>query len=124
MHERPFYVSIVGVLAILGGFMGLLVSGHGLITLLESDAASGSSILIGTLIIAACALYCMTGIFIMRGANWARWAFTVVAILILCGVVIAFADDLTKVIRNCLEPAVSIVFLFLPGANRYFSDPY
>ncbi len=37
----------------------------------------------------------------MRGANWARWAFTVVAILILCGAVIAFADDLTKLIRNC-----------------------
>ena len=80
MIARPVYVAVIGWVLIVIGALSLIVSG--LIaaspdlaaTLAPGPSPSTSSILLNLL---ASALELVCGIFILRGANWARWLYLV-----------------------------------------------
>jgi hypothetical protein len=110
MTKRPIPVMVIGGLLALIGVVGFFVHLH---EMQPQHAFEGDhpSILI-TEIVALVA-----GIFLLRGANWARW----LAIAWMAfRVVLSFHDPAQRLIVHMVFLALFAFFLFQPSANAYF----
>jgi hypothetical protein len=115
VNRRPISVTIVSLLFIVvgaGGFVkGVwsLVSGSGGIT--------GHAVLDAALVIATALVAVVSGLFMLRGANWARW---------LClawmafHVVISIGHDKFKLVVHVVWMVVLTIILFWRNASAYF----
>jgi hypothetical protein len=66
----------------------------------------------------------LCGLNFLQGANWARWLFTIEAIGSCTIYCFAFNDLLRGCVPYIAFRAICIFFLFLPGANAFFSNAY
>ena len=123
MIARPVYVAVIGWVLIVIGALSLIVSG--LIaaspdlaaTLAPGPSPSTSSILLNLL---ASALELVCGIFILRGANWARWLYLVQSAASAIYLLFAGGVDSTMMILWLAFLAVTLAGLFTAAASRFF----
>ena len=125
MIARPVYVAVIGWVLIVIGGLSLIVSG--LIaaspdlaaTLAPGPSPSFSSILLN---LGASALELVCGIFILRGANWARWLYLVQSAASAIYLLFAGGVDSTMMILWLAFLAVTLGGLFTPAASRFFES--
>jgi hypothetical protein len=126
MHRRPVSVSvvgwllsIVGVLGLLGAFLSLSMTDDPRI----QKIAEGSPVPLPVHLyvgVAGAIITFISGLYILRGENWARWFYAIWCVAGLLFGAVATADKLL-LIPGVLAQGALIVLLFLPKANAYFS---
>ena len=129
--HRPLLVGLVCWILIIGGSLGIFrtmkqLGSPALATKLAMypyPASVAETILFGTL-----ALFVISGICIYEGQGWARFVYLAVLVpFFVQGYLTASqaASGLAMKIwmGELVLAAVSIVFLFLPQANRFFNPP-
>jgi len=130
--HRPFLVGLVCWLLIIGGSLGIFRTMKQLgsptlatkLAMYPYPASVAETILFGTL-----ALFVICGICIYEGQGWARYVY--IAVLIPFFVQDYFGIDhavnpstAMKIwLAKLVVCAVSVVFLFLPQAKRFFKPP-
>ena len=116
MKKRPIAVTIVSVLFVIVGAGGMI---KGVWSLLAGRAGgiTGHELLDASLVEVSSLAALLSGLFMWRGANWARW---------LCiawmafHVVISLGHDSVKLIVHCVWLVLLTVVLFWPSVNAYF----
>jgi len=126
MHRRPDSVLIICIMCmILGGIslVAMLVTISGGSDMLPmwigSDQRDKMNVLQAVgLVDALTAFFC--GIFMLQGANWARWLFAIEAAV--GSAVLAFLspDNLPIMVTTLGIRVICIVFLFLPASSKFF----
>ena len=127
MHRRPLYVTAAGCLLIFWGvvsawkifsivYLASLVIAHGW----WSETRSSDGLPFIMLVISG-GIKLVAGINILRGANWARllWAIWYVLDLL---VSTSLSLDKNFSLTSFIIQFLVILFLFLPGANEYFTQ--
>ena len=107
MPKRPLAVTILAVVYLLIGAAGLV--GH----FQESLAAPREGIWIELTELLAL----LSGAFLLRGRNWARW---LALAWIAFHVVLSFWDPIQRLIAHCVFLVLIAAILFHPSAARYF----
>lgn len=108
--KRPLPVTLIGFLFIAVGLVGVVYHASELTTLFtESDA--GWVLLLRVLAIVG-------GLFVLRGANWARW---LVLGWITFHVVVSVSHSPAELAMHAVLMVVVAVALFYRQANIYFS---
>jgi len=110
MKTRPIPVLITAFVYILAGSVGLLYHGN-------EYAGQGfvQHELIWVLLIRVLAIIC--GIFLLKGANWARW----LAIAWMAyHVVLSLFHSLSEAVTHLIILAIVAFLLFLPKSSAYF----
>ena len=110
MIKRPVSITLLAVLLIATGFLGLVYHARdiNLQHPLQNDTLWVELIRV---------LAIVAGIFMLRGHNWARW---LALAWIAFHVVISFWHSWSQVAVHVLVFAVFALFLFRPAAARYF----
>ncbi len=124
MPRRPFYVTLVGIYLIFFGLEAVWFvyamckkAGSEGVVLEVFATAPVTSLLVLAYAVAELA----SGIGVFRGANWARWLWSIWWVLMLIyNMAVGNTKDVT--VPSVLLEAVTTVLLFLPGANAFF-DP-
>jgi hypothetical protein len=133
VSRRPFYVTITGLLLLFWGVREVIF----LLTLLATAVSSGvrpellgkipqpllitaSFLLVEAALHAFIELGC--GIGVMRRSNWARlvWAFWCVFTNAIEFATASGRPERTDSFLVIFLELLTVLFLFLPGANRYF----
>ena len=109
-NKRPLSVTILACIYIAVGSIGFAYHLH---PILARHAFYRDDLLIELTEVAAI----VSGVFILRGGNWARW---LALVWIAFHVVISFFDSLQKVAVHALFFVVIGYFLFRPEARAYF----
>ena len=118
MKKRPIAVTIVSVLFII---IGAAVMLRGVWSLLAGRAGgiTGHDLLDASLVEVSSLAALISGVFMLKGANWARW---------LCiawmafHVVISIGHERMKLIMHSVWLVVLAVVLFWPRASAYFKE--
>ena len=110
MIKRPVSITLLAVLLIATGFLGLVY--HARNINLQHPLQNYT---LGVELIRVLAI--VAGIFMLRGHNWARW---LALAWIAFRVVVSFWHSWSQVAVHVLVFAVFAVFLFRPPAARYF----
>ena len=118
MKKRPIGVTLVSVLFILIGVGGMV---RGVWSLLagRGGGITGHALMDASLVEVTSLAALVSGLFMWRGANWARW---------LClawmafHVVISLGHDRMRLIVHLVWLAVLTIVLFWPSASAYFRD--
>jgi hypothetical protein len=112
MNPRPFSITLLAVLLIVFGAIGLVYHFSELNPshLLQNDALWVELVRI---------LAIIAGIFLLRGRNWARW---LALLWIGFHVVISFWHPWSQLAIHIAVFAVFAYFLFRPTATRYFGS--
>jgi len=105
--RRPLGVTILACVYIAVGAVGFV--GH----FGESMASPRGGVWIELLELLAL----LSGLFMLRGQNWARW---LALAWIAFHVILSFWDPVQKLIAHCVFLALVAWVLFQPGAARYF----
>jgi len=110
MTARPVSVTLLSIILIAGGAVGLVYhfSELNLRQLLHNDALWVELVRI---------LAIVAGIFMLRGRNWARW---LAMAWIAFHVIISFWHPWSQLAMHALVFALFAFFLFRPAATRYF----
>src|SRR5689334_19495035 len=116
-QKRPIAVTIVSVLFVVVGLGGMI---RGVWTLLAGRVGgiTGHALIDVSLVEVTSLAALLSGLFMWRGANWARW---------LClawmafHVVISLGHDRMRLIMHVVWLVVLTVVLFWPSANAYFA---
>jgi hypothetical protein len=116
VKQRPIAVTIISLLFIVIGAGGMI---RGVLSLVVGRGAgiTGHELVDASLVEVSSFAALLSGMFMWRGANWARW---------LCiawmafHVVISLGHDKVKLIVHCVWLVLLTVVLFWPGANAYF----
>ena len=111
MAKRPLFITLLGLLLIASGTVGLVYHFSELNPhhLLQNDALWVELVRV---------LAIVAGIFLLRGRNWARW---LAMVWIAFHVVISFWHPWSQLAMHVAVFAVFAFFLFRPAATRYFS---
>jgi hypothetical protein len=127
MYRRPLAVTFVGsILCILGllsvlDVLGLVFRKGSPFMLMGEDAPLSVVVPFGIIAVnAAITLVC--GVFVLKGANWARWLYPICFVGVIVFLQITSHDKFNMVLTMMMQGAL-ILFLFLPRANAYFSSP-
>jgi hypothetical protein len=116
VKKRPIAVTIVSLLFIVFGLAGMIrgvwspLTGHG-------GGITGHELMDASLVEVTSLAALLSGVFMWRGANWARW---------LCiawmafHVVISLGHERLKLIVHLLWLVVLTTVLFWPSASAYF----
>lgn len=118
VKKRPIAVTIVSVLFIIVGVGGMI---RGVWSLLAGRAGgiTGHALMDASLVEVTSLAALVSGLFMWRGANWARW---------LClawmafHVVISMGHERLQLIVHTVWLVVLTVVLFWPSASAYFRD--
>jgi len=110
MIKRPYEVTVIGILLIL---IGLAASAYHLRKLGLPQAFRGANVWIFVVEL----VIIVTGIFILRGQNWARW---LAVAWMAFHVAISFLNSLNQVAFHAILLAIFAYFLFRPESARYF----
>ena len=110
MIKRPVSITLLAVLLIATGFLGLVYHARdiNLQHPVQNDTLWVELIRV---------LAIVAGIFMLRGHNWARW---LTLAWIAFHVVVSFRHSWSQVCVHALVFAVFALFLFRPPAARYF----
>ena len=111
MNKRPVPVVIIGGLLVLIGVTGFVVH---LNEMKPQHALEGDhpSILVAELVAI------VSGVFLLRGANWARWlAMLWIAFHLAISL---FDDSAQRVVVHSVSLVLFAYFLFRPSAHAYF----
>ena len=121
MYRRPESVAAIGYLLVIGGCLELL---HTLFNLTGSDLPSyfpgrpsALSISLGGI---SASIGLIAGLNILRGQNWARWLYAGMCVALLAFDLTYLLDNFYMLVPATVIRAIIIIFLFLPGANKYF----
>jgi uncharacterized membrane protein len=109
MNNRPISITITSCILILAGTVGLLYHG------LELTAQPFEYEPIWVCLVRSLAIVC--GVFMLRGANWARW---VSVIWLGYHVILSGFHSLFQSVVHGLILAVFAYLLFRPQASAYF----
>jgi hypothetical protein len=107
--QRPWSVTLIGVLFILSGTIGIIYHAPEL-----TDVFSNSSII---LVFVIRALAIVGGVFALRAANWARW---LLVEWMAYHVVLSFYHDLAQIITHAIFLVLILAGLFHQKANSFF----
>jgi hypothetical protein len=114
--KRPLTVTIVGILFIIVGigsllkaFRPLLGGGTAMIT--------GHEFMDSSFVFVSAVVALISGIFVMRGANWARW---LCLLWMAFHVVVSIFHNTTELLVHLLWMLVLIFFLMFGKAGIYF----
>jgi hypothetical protein len=125
MYRRPNSVSIVGYLLTCFGFLAMLHEffkfgtfepgrwTHAYIIHEMRIEFGVSEVLAG--------ITFLCGVFILKGANWARWLYTVISVAIPVADVILLRSHFGGIIFGIAFRFLLIVLLFLTNSNEYFT---
>jgi hypothetical protein len=105
--KRPLAVTILACVYLLTGAVGFV--GH----FRESVAAPREGVLIELLELLAL----LSGAFLLRGRNWARW---LALAWIAFHVILSFWDPVQRLVAHCVFLILIAWILFHPSAARYF----
>jgi hypothetical protein len=116
VKKRPIAVTIVSVLFIIVGVVGMI---RGVWTLVagRGGGITGHQLIDASLVETSSLAALLSGLFMWRGANWARW---------LClawmafHVVISMGHERMQLIVHSMWMIVLTVVLFWPSASAYF----
>ena len=111
MNKRPHSVTVVGVLFLVAGIVGLAYHARDLRIPFQSD-------LVWVCLVRLLAV--IGGIFVLRAHNWARW---LLVIWMAYHVYISALHSWSQVIVHGFLLAVFAYFLFRPSATLYFRNP-
>ena len=117
MKKRPIAVMIVSVLFIVIG-LGCMFRGVWSLFAGRGGGITGHALMDASLVEVSSLDALASGLFMWRGANWARW---------LClawmafHVVISLGHDRVRLIVHLVWFVVLTVVLFWPSANAYFT---
>ena len=114
MHRRPLPVLIVSIGFILIGAGGLL---RGIVSLLRGAGSNSHELMDIGLVSFSGILALLSGVFMLRRANWARWL--CVTWMALHVVLSLFHTPFETVIHSAML-VVLILVLFRPSASSYF----
>jgi len=115
MKERPISVTIVGWLFTLAGATGLV---RGVLPLIMGPfSITRHTLFDSTMVFFSGLLACLSGLFILRGRNWARW---LCVAWIGAHVVLSIAHTRFEVLVHSGIMLVLAYFLFRPSASAYF----
>lgn len=110
MSKQPLTVSIVGWILIVMGIVSLISAFYYM-----SRAGVSWYVVDGAIIL-------LCGTYILGGANWARLLYVGWFCFVVILTVIIHPSS-TGLVRTVIFHSVMILFLFLPKANVYFSQP-
>ena len=121
MYGRPDSVAAIGYLLTIGGALGLLVA---IFSLGYSDLPSylmPDNMMMGIAIDGVASVFSIVcGFNILKGANWARWLYTGVCAALLVWDLLFLLDKFYTLVPATIIRTLTIIFLFLPGANKFF----
>ena len=109
MKHRPLSVTIMGFLFIVAGTAGILYHAPEL-----KEIASRAEV-IWVLLVRILAI--VGGVFVLRGANWARW---LLVTWISYHVIISYFHTTAELLAHAALTIVVVVALFYPKANAFF----
>ncbi len=107
--KRPWSVTLIGVLFILSGIIGIIYHAREL----KELPANTQVILVLLIRVIAVA----GGYLVLRGAGWARW---LLVVWMVYHVVLSFYHDLAQIITHAVFLCLLVAGLFYPNANTYF----
>ncbi len=109
--KRPWSVTLIGILFILSGGIGIIYHAP------EMKELPGNRQ--GILVLLIRALAVAGGYFVLRGAAWARW---LLVVWMIYHVVLSFYHDLAQIITHALFLCLVVAGLFYSKANTYFKQ--
>jgi hypothetical protein len=116
MKKRPLSVTVVSLVFILIGAGGLVRGLWSWASGVRGGITNHELIDIALVSISGI-LALVSGLFMLRGANWARWLCIVWMAL---HVVISIGHEMSKVVVHSVMLLVLLVVLLWPNANSYF----
>lgn len=116
MKKRPIAVTIVSLVFILIGAGGLVRGIWSWASGVRGGITNHELIDIALVSISGI-LALVSGLFMLRGANWARWLCLVWMAL---HVVISIGHEMSKVVVHSIMLVILLVVLLWPNANAYF----
>jgi hypothetical protein len=108
MTTRPLSVTLIGWLFIVAGTIGFVY---------HLSALFNAPGLEGIMIQAIRVLAIVGGIFLLRGADWARW---LLVLWIAYHLILSFMHSVSEILVHLLLFLVVIVFLTRPEARAFF----
>jgi len=108
MKQRPLSITLISYLFIAAGAMGIIYHASELKDLVTPEVS---------LVLFVRMLAIIGGIFVLRGANWARW---LLVTWITYHVILSFFHSTGEVIMHFVLSIVVVISLFHPKANTYF----
>src|SRR5215472_2127935 len=110
MNKRPLSVTVLSLLILLAGVVGLVFD---LADLKLQHPFQNDVVWVCLLRVLAI----VAGVFLLRGSNWARWLSLA---WITCHVVISVFHPMSQVAAHAALLALFAFFLLRPPASRYF----
>jgi hypothetical protein len=110
MNKRPPSVTVVGCIFVAAGVVGFAYH----VTEFKAQGPFQYEV-VWVFFLRLLAILC--GLFLLRGANWARW---LLLVWIAYHVILSAFHSLTEVVVHSLLFAVVAYFLFRPKASTYF----
>lgn len=107
--KRPWSVTLIGILFILSGTVGIIYHAPELKQLWDNPGI--------ILVFVVRALAIVGGVYTLRAANWARW---LLVAWMVYHVVLSFYHDLSQLLTHVAFLLVLLIGLFHPKANAYF----
>jgi len=120
VNKRPISITLVSLLFILSGSVGLVYHGWPLVrsTFNGSIATWDRHELIEIIVISLIRVLAIVGgVFLLKGRNWARW---VCVGWMAFHVVVSFWHDMSSVITHAVLLVLIAILLFRPNVNDYF----
>jgi hypothetical protein len=120
--KRPISITLVSLLFILSGTLGLVYHGWPLVHSIfnGSIATWDRRELIETVVILLIRVLAIVGgVFLLKGRNWARW---ICVGWMAFHVVISFWHDMSSVITHAVLLVLIAILLFRPSVNDYFRE--
>lgn len=116
MNKRPLAVTIISLLFVIVGLGSLVKSVWLLIS--GNHGVSREKELIDAVVVFLSGIMALaSGLFMWRGANWARW---LCIIWLALHVVISLMHSTSQLIAHTVFLIVIGFFLFRPGVSEYF----
>ncbi|MEE6029926.1 hypothetical protein [Avibacterium paragallinarum] len=119
VKTRPFSVTFISWLTIIGGFAGLIYFMYLLVSAPEIiNMMIGNVIVLGGVSI----LLIYASISMLEGKNWGRHLY--IGVSIFFGIILLLTDGIEdrQTIISIVRTAIFAFFLYRPNANAYFQD--
>jgi hypothetical protein len=108
--KRPLSVTLIACVFILAGVSGIIYHATELTKLLSNPEV--------ILVLVVRLLAIVAGVFILRGANWARW---LASVWIVYHVVLSFSHSTAELIMHFVIMLLVVVALFTRAATVFFA---
>lgn len=107
--KRPLSVTLISVLFIASGVIGIIYHGSELTGLFSRSEV--------VLLFVVRLLAIVGGVYVLRGANWARW---LLVVWISYHVILSFYHSAAEIAMHSVIAIIVLIALFHKRANAYF----